>query len=195
MFRLASSGAASECQLVFSTDGAVNERVGALVARAEEEQWADPGFRKDLAEWIRPGATPGADGIPGASFGWTGPVAAVGQFAVRTIDQGRLRAARDRNLCIEAPGLIVLTAEDAVPQWLEAGEVMERLLLTIVGEGLQYSYFNMPVQVPQFRTELKALLGCQAWPQLLLRVGYCLTPPAPTPRKALQDVLHNEPLH
>jgi hypothetical protein len=194
MLRLASCGADSQCELVFSTDGVVNERVGSLVAEAEQHQWADAGFRKDLAEWIRPGATPEADGIPGAAYSWTGPVAALGQYASRTLDQGLLRAAHDRNLCVDAPGLIAVTGEDSVLHWLEAGEVLERLLLTVVREGLQYSYFNMPVQVPQFRTQLKALLGCSAWPQLLLRVGYCLTPPAPTPRKPLQDVVLSQPM-
>ena len=36
---------------------------------------------------------------------------------------------------------------------------------------------------------LKALLGCERWPQLLLRVGFCMTPPAPTPRKPLEQML------
>ncbi len=189
MQRLAATARGCRCQLVVSTDGKVNERIADMVAQAEQKQWTDVGFREDLAEWIRPAATPDADGVPGAAYGWTGAVATLGQYAARTIDQGRLRAARDRNLCIEAPGLVILTSEDAVPDLLEAGETMEALLLTVMHEGLQYSYFNMPVQVPEFRTELKALLGCSLWPQLILRVGYCLTPPAPTPRKQLQEVM------
>ncbi len=189
MQRLASCARGNRSQLVVSTDGKVNEQVADMVAKSEQTQWSDPGFRQDLAEWIRPGATPDADGVPGAAYGWTGAVATLGQYAARTIDQGRLRAARDRNLCIDAPGLIILTSEDAVPHLLETGETMEALLLTAIHEGLQYSYFNMPVQVPEFRAALKALLGCALWPQLIIRVGYCLTPPSPTPRKPLEDVL------
>jgi hypothetical protein len=83
----------------------------------------------------------------------------------------------------------VVVSEDSVPHWLESGELLERVLLTIVREGLQYSYFNMPIQVPELRLELRNVLGLSAWPQVLLRVGYCLTAPMPTPRRPVEDVL------
>jgi hypothetical protein len=73
--------------------------------------------------------------------------------------------------------------------WLEAGELLERLLLTITREGMQYSFFNMPIEIPQLRLEMRALAGLSAWPQLLLRIGYCLEPTSPTPRRPVEDVL------
>ena len=188
LHRLSLCSEGTNSTLLISTDGAVNEKIGEMVAEASLQQWADPEFRKDVAEWIAGDSTARWDGVPAAAFGWSGSLASIGSYATKTIDQGRLRAARDRNLCLEAPGLIVIAGEDATPYWLQTGEVHQRLCLTIVREGLQYSYFNMPVQVPELRTKLRALLGCQQWPQLILRVGYCLTPPAATPRRPLDDV-------
>jgi len=175
--------------LVLSIDGGLNQRVGELVAAAERTLFADPTARKDLAEWVRPNWTDRKDGMTGAALGINGFAAAIAPWATRTIDLGRIRAAADRNLCIEAPALIVVQSEDATDHWLESGELLEKLLLTITREGLHCSYFNMPIQVTTFRPELRSLLGLDAWPQLLLRVGYCLADAVMTPRRPVEEVM------
>jgi hypothetical protein len=152
---------------------------------------ADPAFRSDLAEWVRPGWSTRADGIPGAALGARGIAAALSPWTTKVLDLSRLRAAADRNLCTEAPCLLVIAAEDAVPHWLDAGELLARVLLTIEREGLHCSYFNMPVQVPELRRDLRSMLQLSVWPQLLLRAGFCLTKPAPTPRRPVDEVLVN----
>jgi hypothetical protein len=115
--------------------------------------------------------------------------AALGPWTTRIVDTGSLRAVKDRNLCAQAPGLVVLQAEDSVPHWLACGELLQHLLLIVTREGLHHSYFNMPVQVPDLRVRLRALCGLSAWPQILLRVGFSLTEPAKTPRRSVEEVL------
>ncbi len=180
--------------VLVSTDGRLNEQVAELVAAAEQELMADPEFRKDNAEWVRPGWTDRADGIPGSALGLGGVAAALAPWATRVLDLGRRQAARDKNLCVEAPGLIVLSCEDTVPEFLETGEVLEQILLTLTREGLQASYFNMLIQSPETRLRLRGLLGISTWPQLLLRIGYCLTEPAVTPRRSVDEMLVSTPL-
>jgi len=175
--------------LSISTDGSLNQKVGDLVAVAERELLANPEFRRDSAEWVRPDWTDRADGVPSASFGLGGVAAALAPWATKMLDLGRIRAARDKNLCIEAPGLIVIASEDGIPYFLEAGEVLGQVLLTLTREGLQTSYFNMLIQSPETRLQLRGLLGLSVWPQLLLRIGFCLTEPAVTPRRDLDEVL------
>jgi hypothetical protein len=63
------------------------------------------------------------------------------------------------------------------------------MLLLLTAEGVQHSYFNMPVQVPALRLELRKLLGVHVWPQLLLRIGYSLAEPVPTPRRTIDEFL------
>ncbi len=175
--------------LFISTDGKLNQQVGDLVATAERLQQGDPAARKDLAGWVRTDWTGRGDGIPGSALGVKGVASAIAPWAARAIDLSRIRAAADKNLCIEAPALIVVESEDATEQWLEAGELLERLLLTITREGLQCSYFNMAIQVPSVRLDLRDLLGLNSRPQLLLRVGYCLTEPVLSPRRPLDEVI------
>jgi hypothetical protein len=179
----------SQISVFISTEGTANQQVAELVALADRQQRSDVSFRHELAEWTRTNWTRRSDGMPGAAFGAKGISAALTPWATKVIDLGKIRAANDRNLCALAPGLVVIYSEDSVPHWIEAGELLERFLLTIIKEGLQYSFFNMPIEIPELRTTLRGLLGLSAWPQLLLRIGFCLTEAAATPRRPIEDVI------
>jgi hypothetical protein len=192
--RVSALNAGRTVGVLVSTDGRLNEKVGDLVATAERLLMADAAFRKDNAEWLRPGWTDRADGVPGSALGLGGVAAALAPWATKVLDLGRRQAAHDKNLCVEAPGLIVLSCDDAVPQYLETGEVLEHILLLLAREGLQSSYFNMLIQAPETRLQLRGLLGLSTWPQLLLRIGYCLAEPGVTPRRSVDDVLISRPL-
>jgi hypothetical protein len=180
---------AAQASVSVSTDGGVNSQVSELVGAADRMQLADPSFRSDLAEWIRPNWTQKGDGITGAALGMNSVASALGAWTTRVVDTGSLRAAKDRNLCAGAPVLVVLEAEDSVPHWLACGELLQHLLLVVTREGLHHSYFNMAVQVPDLRVRLRALCGLTAWPQILLRVGFSLNEPSKTPRRPVEEVL------
>lgn len=175
--------------LFVSRDGVLNQNVADLVAQAHRIQQSDPSFRNELAEWIRPNYTRKPDGMTGANLGVSDVVSVVSPWATKKFDMGKLRAAKDKNLCLEAPGLIVLHSEDGLLHWLDVGELLERILLTLIKNSVQFSFFNMPIKVPSLRMQLRSLLAISSWPQLLLRIGYCLTEPAPTSRRPLEDVL------
>jgi hypothetical protein len=187
--RLTTIGERSRASLHISTDGALNSKIADTVAESERAQLADQEFRKDLAGWIRPEGSEHEDGVTAAALGLDGPASLLAPYITRTMDLGKMRAAQDKNLCIDAPALAVILGEDSVPHWLDAGEMLEHLLLTVVREGMHFSYFNLPIHVPEYRARIRGLLGVSAWPQLLLRIGYCLAMPPRTPRRPLDDVL------
>jgi hypothetical protein len=187
--RLAAIGERGRASLQLSTDGALNSKIAGLVAEAERAQLADQEFRKDLAGWIRPEGSEHEDGVTAASLGLQGPASMLAPYITRTMDLGNVRAAQDKNLCVDAPALAVILGEDSVPHWLDAGEMLEQLLLTVVREGLHFSYFNLPIHVPEYRARIRGLLGASVWPQLLLRIGYCLAMPPRTPRRPLEEVM------
>ncbi len=187
--RLNAAGARSRASLRISTDGALNSKIADLVAEAERAQLADQEFRKDLAGWIRPEGSEHEDGVTAGALGLEGPASKLAPYIARTLDLSKVRAAQDKNLCIDAPALAVILGEDSVPHWLDAGEMLEHLLLMVVREGMHFSYFNLPIHVPEFRARIRGLLGSSSWPQLLLRLGYCLAMPPRTPRRPLDDVI------
>ena len=187
--RLAGFGERGHAALRISTDGTLNTKIADLVAEAERAQLADQEFRNDLAGWIRPDGSEYQDGITAAALGLEGPASKLVPYITRTTDLGKVRAAQDKNLCIDAPALAVILGEDSVPHWLDAGEMLEHLLLTTVREGMHFSYFNVPIHVPEYRARIRGLLGLPGWPQLLLRIGYCLAMPPRTPRRPLAEVI------
>lgn len=172
-----------------STEAGLNEQVAQLVAMAEGEQHKDQEFRKELAEWIRLNETRRPDGIPGAAFGMGNIASAAAPWLLKSFDTPRIFAARNFHLCIEAPALVVLHGEDSIDHWLDTGQLLEHILLYVVSSGLQASFFNMPVEVPEYRIALRHMCGLLNWPQILLRLGYCLTEPTRTPRRPVEDVL------
>jgi nitroreductase len=179
--RLIAAGEGYASLLEISTDGVINGAVADLVAEADRRLLADPEYRRDIAAWMWPDPGPYVDGIPAGSEGSSESVPALGFF--------RAQAARDKNLCLEAPALITIAGEDTIPGWLDTGEMLERLLLTIVREGLQVGYFNMPVLLPDLRLKLRVILGLSSWPQLLLRVGYCMKETPLSLRRPLDTVI------
>lgn len=187
--RLSEAADGKEVVAVFSTDPNKNAEVAHLVAEAERILQASPEYRKELGEWMRPNNTQKPDGMPGAAFGIGNLSSALAPWATKTLDLSGVRARHDERLCMEAPALGVLCSEDSVPAWLEVGEVLQRVLLTIIREGLQYSFFNMPIELPNARLQLRQLLHLSTWPQLLLRIGYSVEQPAATPRRPVEDCM------
>jgi hypothetical protein len=45
------------------------------------------------------------------------------------------------------------------------------------------------MHVPEIRARLRSVIGVSSWPQLLLRIGYCLEETPRTPRRPLEDAL------
>ena len=188
--RLIEAGAAEGADVACLDDESGREHVAELIAKADHAQFDDPRFRRELASWIHPRR--GADGMPayaagvGALLDVAAPIAA---SILRTFDLGGGIAATRHKLVVGSPLLLCLaTGADDGQAWLAAGMALERVLLTGVNEDLSASYLNQPIEVPALREQLRTLLGLDATPQLLLRLGHG---PAVehSPRRPLAEVV------
>lgn len=161
-----------------------------LVRHANEAQIADEGFRAEMAHWT--GSRRGArDGVPLSSAGpqreeqdeWVLRDHSAGQ-AVRRVPGKDFE---------DDPLMAVLCSyESGRADDLRAGQALQKFLLTATALGLAVSFVSQVVEVSQTRTELKELLGGDAEPQAVLRVGYGSPVPA-TPRRLPWDLLlHDE---
>jgi hypothetical protein len=187
--RLQEFKGANDVSVFLSTNSQKNTEVARLVAEAERVQQADFNFRKELAAWLRPNKTQKFDGMTGAAFGISDVGSTLAPWAMRTMDLGGVRARYDERLCVEAPALCVLYGEDTISTWVAVGEVLQTILLALTRDGLQFSFFNMPIKVSGARLELRKILGLSALPQLLLRIGYSLEKTVPTPRRPVEDCI------
>jgi nitroreductase len=162
---------------------ATRHELATLAAEGDAAQWANPSWRRELAQWMHPRRRGDGLSLPGLAV----PVA---QIVVRTFDMGHGVGAKDHQLADASPLLAVLgTLGDDPEHWLVAGQALQRVLLTACGLGIQASYLNQPVQVHILRPKLQHLLGHSGFPQVVLRLGYPGEPPSASPRRPLADML------
>jgi hypothetical protein len=165
-----------------------------LIDEGSRVQFGNPDFRRELADWLRPyGAM---DGVPRHAIGGAelpDYATALIPFVLRNFDVGRRAAVRNVRLAAGAPLLACLgTSRDDRLAWLNAGQALQRLLLTATANRLQASFLNQPIEVVRLRPKLIALIDRKGQPQILLRLGRGARR-THTPRRGLDETLAEEP--
>ena len=127
--------------------------------------------------------------MPGYSLGFGNLSSKLAGSVLRRFDLGRSQVSKSRKLATSSPLLgLIVTDGDEPRDWVYAGRALQRILLEATSEGVSASFLNQAVEVPQFRDQLRGLVGSSGSPQLLLRFGYA--PQArPVPRRPLAEVL------
>lgn len=157
-----------------------------LLTTAHHTQLDDPRFVTEWNAWTAR-AEPDLDGVPRRS---SGPLPEPqDMWVLRDFSAGTART-RTPGKDFESDPLIVVveTFNDLRLAQLNAGQAMQRVLLTATAEGLATSFLSQVVEVPQTRTALRELTGGRLWPQIVLRLGYG-SPTPPTPRRPLDEVV------
>ncbi len=170
------------------TDNETKSRLGDLIAEADQIQWSDKRFRLEFAVWVRraPGSS---DGLPEYAQGQTDLLSFTGPMAVRTFELADGQAARDHDLAVYSPALLVVGSHGDEPvDWLRVGQALEHVLLRAHASGLSVSFLNQPIEVAQTRSRVAEALGRDGFPQLILRVGFG-EGVRPTPRRGVAKVL------
>lgn len=163
-----------------------------LIAEGDRIQMADPLFRQELASWIHSANSPSHDGIPAHAQGLNRRLDGLTpliSYAIRSFNFGKSQAAKDRQLTVQAPALMLISSVgDRPTDWLATGEALAHLLLRARVEDVWASFFNQPIQVPQLRSRLQTLFPEPGYPQILLRLGYAREV-EPTPRRSVDEVV------
>lgn len=158
------------------------QQAAALVAAGDAMQWANPRWRRELADWMRPRRR--GDGLATSAL-----AAPVVRFVVRSFNMGSGIGAEDRESAETSPLLAVLSTDgDQLGDWLLAGQALQRILLLACRHGLQAAFLNQPIQVASLRPRLQRLAG-DGSPQILLSIGYPNEEIPPTPRRTLDEVI------
>jgi nitroreductase len=163
--------------------------VADLIAQADCIQWSNKRFRLELAAWVHPNRSNARDGIPGYAQGIDDLLSYAGPLVIRTFDMGEGQAARDHELATGSPALVVLgTRTDTVRDWIHAGQALARILLRARVEDVWASFLNQPIELPELRHRLTAVMGVEGHAQICLRLGRS-TELKPTPRRGVDEVL------
>jgi hypothetical protein len=171
------------------------EQFAKLITEGDILQMSDKKLRRELAAWVHSNRNHLRDGMPGYAFGFGDIMSLVGPFVIRTFDFGKGQAAKDKELAIGSPVLLVIgTNSDNTLTWLDSGVALSNVLLYLKSENIWSSYLNQPIEVPELRKRLGSLIPghSDTNPQLLLRIGYSDTEVLPTPRRSIEQVMISE---
>jgi hypothetical protein len=152
---------------------------------ADRAQRDDQAVRQEVHRWLsRPEGS--ADGISPRALG-PGPrrtLAPVRDYFMGEGPPGRPTADFETS-----PTLAVLyTSGDNAPDWLVAGQALQRVLLAATTSGLASSLLTQPLEVPDLRRLLTHPSDGSLVPQALIRLGF--GPPGPkSARRPVSAVL------
>ena len=179
---LASIATADGGRLEFLDASGHYDDVSALVRHAEFLQESDQRFRAETAHWMHRAAQ-SRDGIPMTAQG--PPPQSVGAVTLRESHTNKALPARPFP---QEPLLAaVLTHAQGPRADLQAGMIMQRVLLMATSIGLATGFLSQPFETPGTRAALDHLFGDLGHIHALLRIGYG-TPVPTTARRPVSEV-------
>jgi len=165
--------------------------LAAAVQTAEHELSRDGERLRELARWTPAPGSACRDGVPATSYPAraerTQPYFPSRDFA-RGHDWGMppLGPATSHR----AAGVVALltTAADRPADWVNAGQALQRILLTASMCGAAVALHSQPLELPWLREFIRTQLSDDACPHLVLRIGL-ITQVAVSVRRDVGDVL------
>ena len=165
--------------------------LAAAVEEAERTQRLDGERTRELARWAPAPGSPRTDGVPPDSYParaeHTDP-----DFPGRDFAHGHgwglppLSTARwPRSAGVAA---LLTTARDRPADWINAGQALQRILLTAATSGAATALNTQPLEFGRLRESIRTGLSDGAYPQMVLRFGAVIQAAASV-RRPPDDVL------
>jgi nitroreductase len=177
------------CRLKIIDDVYDQAALHGLLVTAHQRQTADPLWVAEFNSWLMRSSTD-QEGITLAA---SGPQPEMQDtWVLRDFGMGH-SPVRQPGKDFESQPLIAVLAsyvDDPLAQ-LQAGEALQRVLLSATTLGLSASFLSQVIEVAEVRSEVKQLIGGRLHPQAAMRIGYGQPVPA-TPRRTAEDCLVDE---
>jgi len=164
----------------------------AAVARTAEQASRLDGLRvREAATWAPPPGSRRSDGVPATSYP-ARPPRLVPDFPTRDFAHGRSwglppSSAQARAQWIGQVCMLTTTGDDPV-DWVNAGQALQRLLLTSSACGVSAALHTQPIEFDWLRASIRTQLAGGDYPQLVLRLG-TVAQNAVSVRRSPADVL------
>lgn len=174
---LASAAVVPGVDLILINDRPQIDRVRDLVVAGNGTQMADAAFMRELKSWLRfnPRQAAGTgDGLYSAASGspampnWLGP-RAFDWFVTAKSENDKYA----RHLRSSSGIAVFVSAKEDREHWVLVGRACQRFALQATALGLKHAFVNQPVEVPELRPELAALVGMPGRrPDIVMRFGH-----------------------
>jgi nitroreductase len=174
------------------TDEATRASLAATVQTAEQALRLEALRVQEMAAWISPPGSPRQDGLPATSYP-ARPVRVFPDFPGRDFSHGRGWGLppTSADAAARSAGVVCLltTAGDRPADWVNAGQALQRVLLTSSACGVAAALHTQPLELGWLREFIRTQLGGGSYPQLLLRLGTVIQTAASV-RRAPASVLY-----
>ena len=178
-------------QLRIITDQAAAAMLAAAVQTAEQTLRLDSLRVQEMAAWVSPPGSPRRDGLPATSYP-ARPAHTFPDFPGRDFARGRGWGLppTSADTAARSAGAICLltTADDRPADWVNAGQALQRILLTSTAYGVAAVLHSQPLELSWLREFIRTELSGGSYPQLLLRLG-TVTQTAASVRRPAASVL------
>ena len=156
------------------TDEGNRAVLAAVVETAERALRRDSAHVRELASWASPPGSTRCDGVPPTAY----PARyerTLPHFPGRDFAHGSgwglptfSSAAGPRSAGVVC---VLTTTDDRPMDWVNAGQALQRALLTSAICGVAAALHSQPLQLPRLREFIRTQLGDGTYPQLVLRLG------------------------
>ncbi len=148
--------------------------LGVAVESAERTLRLDSARVRELAGWVSPPGSARRDGVPHTAYP-ARQERTCPHFPGRDFAHGRGWGLPPSSAAAFArhAGVVCLltTTEDRPLDWVNAGQALQRLLLTSATCGVAAAMHSQPLELPWLREYIRTQLSSGSYPQLVLRLG------------------------
>ncbi len=169
------AGAERDGAMLRVIDGEASRAVlAAAVETAECALHLDSVYVRELARWAPPPGSSRRDGVPPTAYP-ARPERTLPHFARRDFAHGHRwgTAMPAPSAAPRSAGVVCLltTAGDRPADWVNAGQALQRVLLTSATCGVAAALHSQPLERARLREFIRAQLADGSYPQLVLRLG------------------------
>jgi nitroreductase len=161
-------------ELRIITGAAGRAFLAAAVQNAEQALQASGRHVRELAAWASPPGSSRADGLPATAYP-VRPTPTIPDFPSRDFAHGRGWGLPPSSAEAAArfPGVVCLltTPADEPPDWVNAGQALQRILLTSAAAGVAAALHSQPLELAAPRQLVHSRISDGSYPQLLIRLG------------------------
>jgi len=168
-----------DLNLLFTSDRAIRRAVDRLMLEGDARAFANPHYRKELADCIGEG-----------SFGGPWLLSLAQEFAVAHLGISKAVARGDHAAFASSPVFGLISGRSGSEEArIKAGQLLERVYLAATSLGLFLQPISQLLEVEAVKLKFSKLFRAGGVPLMPFRLGHAGTPGHRTPRRALEEVL------
>ncbi|MBI2465143.1 nitroreductase family protein [Candidatus Shapirobacteria bacterium] len=161
-----------------------------LIERADCVWYKSRSLIRELEEWMRDDLELTKDGLPTGMINMYKIAAETKYLFSKDSRVAKEKAERDRVIAKNTPlFLIIVSNDNDIHSWIEAGEMYGEIILTAQKLGLASGVLGSITELTGMKNKMTKLFSIEGHVQLVLSVGYARVKVPATPRRPLEEML------